>query len=171
MSCIRIVLGELVKAIGLRGEIKLRESNDFWPEALGSGRLILVGKTGSRAVRIESERTHNPGMRVLQLQGIADRDAAESIVGAELVLEADELDVPEPPALRPFQLQGASVLLPDGSVLGSVADLLTMPAHDVLVVQGAEREYLIPVVPEIVKEVDLEAGRVRVDPPAGLLEL
>ena len=46
-----------------------------------------------------------------------------------------------------------------------------MPAHDVLVVRGAEREYLIPAVPEIVEEVDLEAGRVRVDPPAGLLEL
>jgi 16S rRNA processing protein RimM len=62
-------------------------------------------------------------------------------------------------------------LLPDGTRLGSIAGVLQMPAHDVLVVRGGGREYLIPAVEAIVKEVDLEAGRVRIDPPAGLLEL
>ena len=166
-----MVLGEFVKPVGLRGEVKLLQSGDFWEEALQSRRLVLETAEGERAVRVEAQRVQGRGTRVLRLEGVRDRSAAEQLVGARLLMQAGELDVPGPPAPRLFQLRDASVVLPDGSRLGSVTDILPMPAHDLLVVQGAERQYLIPVVPEIVKEVDLEAGRVRIDPPAGLLEL
>ena len=156
--------------MGLRGEVKLRESQDFWAEALESGRLSLSTAGGRRAVGIVSQREVKPGIRVLQLEGVEDRDAAEAVVGAEIVLGLAELDVPGPKSLRPYQLRGLRVLLPDGRVLGDVTDVLDLPAHDVLVVRG-DRDYLIPGVPEIVREVDLESGHVRVEPPPGLLEL
>ncbi len=45
------------------------------------------------------------------------------------------------------------------------------PAHDLWVVRGAGREHLIPAVAEIVVEVDVEARRIVIRPPEGLLEL
>ena len=156
--------------MGLRGEVKLRESQDFWAEALESGQLVLSAPDGRRAVGVVSQREVKPGIRVLQLEGVEDREAAEALVGAEIVLGLAELDVPGPKSLRPYQLRGLRVLLPDGRVLGDITDVLDLPAHDVLVVRG-DRDYLIPGVPEIVREVDLESGHVRVEPPPGLLEL
>jgi 16S rRNA processing protein RimM len=166
-----VALGRLGKPVGLRGELKLRESADFWIEALSSRQLVLEFDDQARPVRVEAASARGAGLHVVRLAGVADRDAAAALVGGELVLEFESLDVEGPPSLRPFQLRDARVLLPDGTELGNVADVLRMPAHDVLVVRGGEREYLIPAVDAIVKEVDLEAGRVRIDPPAGLLEL
>jgi 16S rRNA processing protein RimM len=59
----------------------------------------------------------------------------------------------------------------DGRVVGEMTGIETSPAHDLWVVRGDGREHLIPAVPEIVVEVDLEAKRVVIRPPEGLLEL
>ena len=166
-----MLLGELVKAVGLRGEVKLHPSADFWDEALASRQLQLSTASGRRAVSVEAARRHGARMRVLRLGGVEDRGAAEDLVGAHLVLPLEALDVPLPPAPRPFQVRGLRVLLPDGTLLGRVEEVLPMPAQDVFVVRGGGREYLIPDAPAIVREVDLESGLMRVEPPPGLLEL
>jgi 16S rRNA processing protein RimM len=164
-------LGEIVKAVGLRGEVKLRLGEDFWDAALDSAQLELDDGATRRPVRVEMWRPHGPGTCVLHLQGIDDRTAAEALVGRELVLQAGALDVEPPPAPLPFQLRGLRVELVDGALVGEIAAVLKMPAQDVMVVRGADREHLIPNVAPIVREVDWVAGVMRIDPPAGLLEL
>ncbi|UCE03842.1 MAG: 16S rRNA processing protein RimM [Candidatus Latescibacterota bacterium] len=166
-----VVLGQLVKPLGLRGELKLRESEDFWPAALESEHLQLVQADEQRRVRVQRVRVHTPGMRALYLEGVADRTAAEAVVGAELVIDADELDVPEPAERRRFQVLDLEVVLPDDSVLGRVVDLMQMPAHAVFVVRDGAQEYLIPDTPHIVREIDWSAKRMRIEPIPGLLEL
>jgi 16S rRNA processing protein RimM len=63
------------------------------------------------------------------------------------------------------------VVTNDGTPVGEVTGIEPSPAHDLWVVRGTEREHLIPAVPEIVQEVDLDARRVVIRPPEGLLEL
>jgi 16S rRNA processing protein RimM len=63
------------------------------------------------------------------------------------------------------------VELPDGRVVGELARVEPSPAQDLWVVRGPEREHLIPAVPEIVIEVDLDAKRVVIRPPEGLLDI
>lgn len=164
-------LGQVVKPVGLRGDVKLRQSDDFWEEALGSAHLVMAQGGERRPVRVLTSRAHSPGMWVLRLRGIDDRAAAESAVGAELWLEAGALDVPGPEMLRPFQVRGMRVVRTDGSPVGEVVDILPMPAQDLLVVRDGAREHLIPNVAPIVRRVDIQARCVEVDPPAGLLDL
>ena len=166
-----VFLGDLVKAVGLRGEIKLRDSEDFWEEALESEQLVLEAGSVRRPVRIEAARPHGPGMHVLHLSGVEDRNSAESLVGGALVLTGGAVDVPAPPKARPFQLRGLRVELVDGTIVGEIASVLRMPAQEVLVVRGPDREHLIPNVAPIVVSIDREAGVMRIDPPVGLLEL
>jgi 16S rRNA processing protein RimM len=166
-----VVLGELVKAIGLRGEIKLRQSPDFWEAALGSGRLFVVRGTERRPVRVRQRRQYSAGMTAVTLDGVERREGAEACVGGALVIDLEGLDVAPPEKPRPYQVLGIEVRLPDGSTLGRVVDRLDLPAQPVYVVRNGDREYLIPDVAPVVLELDL-AGRVmRIDPVPGLLEL
>jgi 16S rRNA processing protein RimM len=168
---VTVYLGTLVKPVGLRGEVKLRQSEDFWQEALESAHLLLVQGEARRAVRVRMTRVHSAGMQVLGLEGVENREGAEALVGADLFLEADELDVPEPPAVMPFQVRGVQVFLPDGRLLGTIEDVLPMPAQDVFIVRDGEREYKIPDVPAIVRRLDLERRVMQIDPIPGLLEI
>jgi len=165
-----VQLGQVVKAVGMRGEVKLRASADFWEAALGGSPLELVGAGSARDVEVVSRRAQGPDTWVLHFRDVADRDAAEALVGFDLVLP-DDADVEPPEELRPFQVRGLRCLLPDGEVLGVVEDLVPMPAHDVLVVRSGDRTHWIPAVEPILRAVDFERGEVRIDPPAGLLEI
>ena len=166
-----IVLGTLVKPIGLKGDLKLRQSADFWEEALASQCLQLVFAEQRQPVQVLASQNLGREMRRMSFAGIDDRDASEAAVGAELRLELPDPSIGEPPELRPFQVRGFTVLLQDGTTLGTVSDLLRMPAQDVFVVQGSAKEYLIPNAPAIVVSVDQDKRQVHVDPPEGLFDL
>lgn len=166
-----IFLGTLVKPVGLRGELKLRPSEDFWQEVLQSTQLLLVQGEKRRPVRVMAARPAAVPMQVLRLEGVACREEAEALVGAELRFEGDALDVEAPAAARPFQLQGVQVFLLDGTYLGRIEEVLPMPAQDVYVVRDGDREYKIPDAPPIVRLLDLERRVMQIDPVPGLLEL
>jgi 16S rRNA processing protein RimM len=166
-----VVLGVLVRPVGLRGEIKLRLSGDFWEAALGSQHLTLVRGEVAQPVDVESARPGGAAAQVLKLRSVDNRDAAQALVGMELVLAAGPLDVEAPEELLGFQVCGFRVETMQGDLVGDVAAVEAMPAQDLLVVQGPRGEHRVPMVPAIVCEIDLEAGVVRIDPPAGLLEL
>src|SRR5262245_50687290 len=80
-SSVEIVLGTLVKPLGLTGELKLQESEDFWAAALDSAKLCLRRGAELRPVRIEGARTHSAGMQALRLAGVTRREEAQAYVG------------------------------------------------------------------------------------------
>jgi len=168
---VEIVLGEFVKVLGLRGDLKLRPSADFWDGALDSAHLLLVHGDERRPVRVTQARPHGVGVHALRLEGVSERTAAERLVGATLVLAADAVDVALPERLLDVQLCGMEVRLPGDVVLGRVVDVLHLPAHDVLVVHDGAREVLVPAVPPFVQMVDAEHRVLRIEPIPGLLEL
>ena len=165
-----VVLGRLVKAVGLRGDLKLLASADFWEAALASGHLELMGPAGRTCVTIAAHRQQGAGTWVLRFAAFADHAAAQALVGSDLVLDGAP-DVEPPTSLRPFQVRGLRCVLVDGTPLGVVEDLVAMPAHALLVVRGGERDYWVPAVEPILRRVDLEGGELVIDPPPGLLEL
>jgi 16S rRNA processing protein RimM len=160
----------VVKAVGLRGEVKLRTAEDFWEAALASRQLALEMGGARRPVSVVAEREQGPGAWILRFAGTEDRTAAEALVGADLFLTGTAPDVPLPARPRPFQLRGLRVVRLDGTPAGEITGILPAP-QPLLVVRNGEREHLVPWVGPIVAEIDLEAGLVRIDPPAGLLEI
>ncbi len=68
-------------------------------------------------------------------------------------------------------LEGCEVTLSDGTVVGTVAEVVHLPAQDLLSVRTPdERDVLVPFVSEIVPAVDVVARRIVIDPPLGLLD-
>ena len=61
-------------------------------------------------------------------------------------------------------------VLTDGSRLGTIEEIFSNGAHDVWVVRDGEREFLIPVIEDVVKGMDFTTRRVTIEPIPGLLD-
>ena len=124
---------------------------------------------------IEAARVHEvDGVRgggkyaILALTGIADRDAAEGFRGLDVFVERAVLPELEEGLYYAADLLGLEVVDTSGRSLGRLREVFDNGAHEVYVVGDARREVLLPVIEGVVLEVDPEAGRIVVDPPAGL---
>lgn len=118
---------------------------------------------------VQAARRHGERL-VVRFEGIADRSAAESLRGAVLTVDLSDLPPPaDPEEFYDHQLVGLAVVLVDGGLIGTVADVLHGSGGDLLVVarEGAD-DALVPFVHQIVPTVDVVAGRIVVDPPEGL---
>jgi 16S rRNA processing protein RimM len=126
----------------------------------------LVHSDGREMV-VESSRVHRDRFLVK----FADSDSradAEALRG-ELFVPPDEVRELGPGEFWPHELVGCQVHLTSGELVGSVAAVSPGPAQDLMTVTTARGDRLIPLVAAIVVSVDVDARRVVLDPPEGLL--
>jgi 16S rRNA processing protein RimM len=104
----------------------------------------------------------------VRIEGVADRTAAEGLVGAEVLAPREELGDAGEDRHWWADLEGLPVVTVAGQAVGRVTGLYETGGIDVLVVTGEKGEKLVPLAPYV--EVDLKGRRIVVDPPEGLLE-
>lgn len=167
-----IFLGLIVKAFGIKGEVKLVPSEDFWENALNSRRLFLVTETTDQVesgpVVLSGSRKHGE-IYLLSIEGVRDRNAAENFADAELRIPISDIDVDMPEEALPFQIKGCRVITDDGVELGEVTALLYSPAHYIYEITGERGVNLVPAVPEFIARQDIENGMIVIKPIPGLL--
>jgi len=164
-------LGSIVKAVGLKGELKLLPSPDFWIEALALDGLDLVSADDHRTVRVVKYRPKG-NTYIVKFNGFESRDDAEAAIGSRLDISIDSLTEAEMPGeLKPFQVMGAEVRFKNGDRAGTVVDMLIGPAQRCLIVETEKGRRAVPVVSEVVIGTDLENGVIVIDPPEGLLDI
>lgn len=119
----------------------------------------LVGDGAARrALEIEALRAHGQGF-VARIAGISDRDQAQALTGLDILVPRTVFpDLSGADEYYWRDLIGLEVRNDDGSSLGRVISLLETAAHDVLVLEGADGERLIPFVAAFVVAVDQQAG-------------
>ena len=158
----RILLGRVLGAFGVRGELKLHSFTDPVSTALKYQPWLMIQHGQEREVLGVRGRETAKGM-VITLPGIDDRDAADALAGTEIWVPRSRLPKPKPGEHYWVDLEGLAVANSEGIDLGVVSYLFETGANDVMVVAG-ERERLIPYIPgQFILEVDFEGGRVLVD--------
>lgn len=122
-----------------------------------------------KSVTVKELRWYN-NLPVVILEGVDDRSAAETLIKAILIVEqeVDQLP-PEQDAWYDHQLVGLRVFR-DGVEVGSVTRVDHLPAQDLLAIQTAEKEVLLPFVKAFVPQVDVASSRIDITPPGGLFE-
>jgi 16S rRNA processing protein RimM len=173
-----VVVARIGKPHGLRGEVTVQLHTDDPEARFRVGATLATQATAGtgvpRALTIRSTRVHQ-GVWLLGFDEIPDRTGAESLRGTRLVVDAAELARGEDNDSEGWyeeELRGLAVVTRDGTRLGQVSALEVGTAQDLLVVTlDVGGDAYLPFVEAIVPEVDLEGGRVVVDPPEGLLEL
>lgn len=138
---------------------------------VGLCRVWIERPAGSRMYEVEHDRAYSDRL-VLKLRGIDDANAAEDLRGGNVCVLADEAPQLPAGAYYAATLVGMQVEDESGDPLGEVREVLPTGGTDLLVVErGAGQEALIPLAQDIVIEISTAERRIRVRPPAGLLEV
>ncbi|WP_220479206.1 ribosome maturation factor RimM [Lysobacter spongiae] len=160
----RILLGRVLGAFGLRGELKF-ESWTEPREALFRYQPWILRDAQGNERQVSGARGKASGKYLVgHLPDVIDRDAAEAARGTEIYIPRDALPPPRPGEYYWADLEGLRVVNAEGIDLGTVSHLFSTGANDVLVARDDERERMIPFVqPQYVTGVDFETGIVSVD--------
>ncbi|HUD76978.1 MAG TPA: ribosome maturation factor RimM [Streptosporangiaceae bacterium] len=169
----QLVVGRISRPHGVRGELAVDVRTDDPELRLAAGAVLTTEPAAAGPLTIARTRWHS-GRLLVQFEGCDDRNDADELRGVLLLVDSGELEDPaDPDEFRDHQLIGLTVLTVSGEDVGTVADVLHY-GQDLLVVAGtgkrAGAEIMVPFVSAIVPEVDLAAGQLHIDPPAGLLD-
>jgi 16S rRNA processing protein RimM len=165
---VAVVVARIGKAHGLKGEVTVRVHTDAPGERFVVGAVFETEPASAGPLRLRSVRDHN-GILLLGFEEASDRTAAEGLRGTRLLAE-EEADTED--AWYEDDLAGLTVVDVHGTTLGEVSGLESRPAQDLLVLRLTDgRTARVPFVEQLVPEVDVDGGRVVIDPPAGLLDL
>ena len=170
----RVILGEVVGAHGLTGDVRVRVAGDSPDHILSVETLWMGRRVGDPEARRRTVRDRGmarPGEVRLNFEGIDRRDQVQPIMGLLLFVSADVLpDLPEDEFYW-YELIGCQVESETGELVGDVREIWETGAHDVLVVQNEDGlRRLIPTARELMKEIDLKTRRIVVVDLPGLLE-
>jgi 16S rRNA processing protein RimM len=171
----RILLGRIVAAHGVRGEVLVRSYADE-PEAIGAYGPLSTLVPGRR-LELRVLRVTTKGV-VARIGGIGDRNAAEALVGTDLYVDRAQLPSAGENEYYHADLIGLLAVAPDGAEIGRVVAVHNFGAGDLIEVALApsRRTEHIPFHDRFVPEVDVPAGRIVVilpessdeeDPPQG----
>ena len=124
--------------------------------------LTLNGK--ERTVASVAPRTK--GLAVVRFEGINDRDAGDTLRGAEVSIPESQVPPAPEGTYYHYQLIGLAVVDLDGRQIGTLSGIMETGANDVYVVSDSSgNEILVPAVRDVIKEIDISNKIVRVDLP------
>jgi 16S rRNA processing protein RimM len=161
-----VLIGVVAGAHGVRGEMKVDLQTDF-PDRFKRLGTVYTGED-HRPLQIAAVR--KLGERVaLRVAAVTDRDAAQAMRGTELYIPISEIMPLPAHTYYRDQIIGLQVVTTSGEPLGTITEILITGSNDVYVARDEQREVLIPALKDIVREVDLEGGRMVIEPVDGLL--
>lgn len=118
---------------------------------------------------MEAARPHGRFL-LLKLQGVDSRAQAQAWRDAVVTVEEAWLPPLHEGEFYYYQVEGLRVVTTAGDCIGTITASFFSGGHDVWVVRQGEKEYLVPVIDEVVRSLDLSGGQVIIEPISGLLE-
>ena len=166
-----VLVGRIARPHGIRGQVAVNPETDFIDERFAPGATLWtrVGDSEERLV-VSTMRVQN-GRPIVGFVGLEHIEDIERFAGSELRVPENTLRKLEEGTFYQFQLVGCAVETITGERIGDVARVDGGAGGNLLAIDGPHGEILIPFVVDICVAVDVEARRIRIDPPEGLLEL
>ncbi len=166
-----MLVGRIGKTHGVRGDVKVTPETDD-PERFSELETVFVGPQ-ARSFAVETVRYQHSkrGTTVLlKLAGVDTPEAAAALKGLDVYAQPEDLPPLAEDEFFLHDLVGARVVTTDGADIGTVADVLDLPAQPVCVVRRPGRpDALIPIVPAFIAELNIPDGVLIITPIEGLL--
>jgi len=164
-------VGKIVNTHGIRGELKIMPTTDF-PEVrfAKNAELYLFMPDGQSVLaKVEAARPHK-NMYIVRFKEFGNINEVEKFKGGMAKVSKEDLAELEENEYYFHQIIGCSVVTEEGDTLGKITDILTPGANDVWVVKTSTgKEVLIPVIDDVVLDVDIEQQQVKIHLMEGLL--
>ena len=161
-------VGQIVNTFGVKGLVKVKPFTDDMERFEELKTVYICDKTEQKQVKIE-EVSYHKGHVLLKLEGIHDMTEAEKYKGC--YLKIDRKDAKKLPKDTYFiaDLIGLMVYTDEGEILGKVEDIFSTGANDIYSVKTTEgKQILLPAIPDVLKEIDLEQEKIVVHLIKGL---
>lgn len=161
-------VGQIVNTFGIKGQLKVKPFTDDMERFEELKTVYICKKNEMKKVEIEDVK-YNKQCVLLKVKGIEDLTEAEQYKG--LFLKIDRKNAKKLPKDTYFiaDILGLEVYTDEGELLGKVDDIFPTGANDVYVVKDElGKQILLPSIPEVLKEIDLEKGKVIVHLIEGL---
>lgn len=154
----RLVIAEVLKPQGIRGEIKVKTFTDA-PENVKAFKIVYID---GNPYKILSFRVGSDGAAYLGLRGVPDRNAAELLRGKTIEGERDDGPILEEGQYYIVDILGLLCETEEGEELGTVTDINNF-SSDIYTIEKAGKKILFPAVKGVIKRVDLENKKLIVD--------
>ena len=167
-------MGRVIRPHGVLGEIKIAPDTDD-PNRFHDLKTIYVGadEASTMSFEILSVRLQPSkyGITVLaQLSGINGRGEAEALNKLKVYASEEDLPPLEEGEFFYSDLIDMTVVLSDGNTVGKVMDVIEGTGQDILVIRrDSGAQVMVPLVNEFVVDLDLDSGKITIDPIEGLL--
>ena len=165
-----VELGPIVNCHGIRGELRLLPHNPTSEAAAHSAELVVLWPDGRRESRRVTAARRHKRFVLLQLDGVTDLTAAEALVGCTVAVPRAALPPAGQDAVYHADLLGCAVVTTDGAALGTVHQMLSTGSNDICVVRDGTREVLVPMVADVIAEIDIAGRRIVINLLPGLLD-
>lgn len=157
-------VGKIVNTQGLKGEVRVISFTDFAEERYKKGKTLKLfqDQKNPLELKIKSHRKHK-NFDLLMFEGFNNINEVEPLKGGTLKISADEQHELDEMEYYYHEIIGLSVISDQDEKLGEIKEILPLGSNDVWVVtKKGQKDLLIPYIKDVVKEVDLESGMVRV---------
>jgi 16S rRNA processing protein RimM len=168
-----VSIGEIVKAVGLKGEVKLYPLLDYWQDLLVSRFSVWADGRPAEIVGCRQAGSCD----AIKVAGVSDRNGAESLLGREIGFHREDYldpEFPRPAGGLPFRFLGRPVETVSGDSVGTVTEVRFTGSNYLLVIDDPSRpgiEVLVPAVEPILRNDEGLEGPLVLDPPEGLFDV
>jgi len=161
------MVGQIVRPIGLRGEVVVDPAGDD-PKRFAGGALFVAQGGGPAELRVAASRPYRERI-VVRFEGIDSVEVAEAL--RDVRLYVPEASLPSLPAgvYYHYQVMGLTVFDSEGVEMGKLESILNLKSNEVYCVRGEWGEILIPAVREYIEKVDPTGGRITLRVPRSAL--
>jgi len=166
-----VLLGKVIATHGLRGQLRVVLFSGDFSSVAGLDSVILKGTTGGMDTFAVAAIARHGKKVLITLKGFDSINQVLNLVGRELYVGREQLPELSEGEYYWCDLLGLKVVTDQGENLGILADIIATGSNDVYVVKSGEKEYLIPALEDVVREVNLDDGVMKVSPLEGLFDL
>ncbi len=163
-----IEAGVIVRAHGIRGEVIADVFGDLAGVFEPGLKLRLVDRDGAESTATVLRARRHQDRLILELEGVETCERAEDLRAHVIWLARDQIGPLDSERWFVQDILGVEVFTDEGERLGKLTEVMHMPANDVYVVRGEGREILLPAIEDVIKAVDVVAGRMLVHLIEGL---
>lgn len=163
-----IETGRITGTHGVRGEMRAEPWCDQ-PSDLTKYKTLYLDKEGQNPLKIKSARVHK-NMVLITAEGILSIEDAEKLRGKKLYLDRNDLKLKKGDYLIVDLIDCQVFDTQTGKKYGEISDVTNLGASDIWHVKNEGKEYLIPAIPTVIDQVDVDNGRITITPMKGIFD-
>ena len=157
-------VGKIVNTFGIKGEVKV----NLYTEDINNFKNNSKVYVNDKEMQVENSRLQK-NMLILKLKGIDNMNDAEDLRGSIIKVDRSKNDLPEG-TYYIADLIGLDVYTEDGNLFGKVTDIYNTGANDIYTVKTQDgKEVLLPAIKDVIKQVDIQNGKIIVHILKGLI--